>query len=169
MLLTLKWMNNLQYIKCHQWICQLFFMFSLTCCEFVSLKENTPTHSFQNHYSKQTKHPPQSLPYGEIRMSHWGKEMGGGSLWKPKSLNFPLLLDIIPNKKLSPYVHTLTTVTTYLEKKISLITFRQILPKLLFAAYIFSNTTMTNLKKLIEKKSLNTKQCSAELSPRNIP
>ena len=55
-----------------------------------------------------------------------------------------------------------------LEKKASLIAFRQTLTKVLSVAYIFSNTTMTNLKKLTGNKSLNTKQYPARLSPRTI-
>ena len=68
MLLTLKWMDDLKYIECHQRIFQVFFIFHLICCKFVALKENTLTHFFQNHNSKQTKHPHQSCSYGEIRM-----------------------------------------------------------------------------------------------------
>ena len=33
------------------------------CCKFVDFKEITLTHSFQNHYIKQVKHPPQDFPY----------------------------------------------------------------------------------------------------------
>ena len=91
-----------------------------------------------------------------------------GCSCKPKSLNFPLMLDITPTKKLGPPVPTLIT-DHILRKKVSLIAFRLSLPKILPAAYIFSNTIMTNLKKLIGNKSLNTKQCPAGLSPRIIP
>ena len=77
MLVTLKCMDNLQYIKCHQRICHFFFTFNFTCCKFVALIKNTLTHFFRNHYSRQTKHPPQSFPYGEIRMLHEGKELWG--------------------------------------------------------------------------------------------
>ena len=52
-----------------------------------------------------------------------------------------------------------------LEENVALIAFRQILPKILSAAYIFS-IIMTNLKKLTGNKSINTKQCPAGLSPR---
>ena len=62
-----------------------------------------------------------------------------------------------------------TSQTSYWKKKVSLIDFKQILPKILPAAYIFSYTIMTNLKKLIGTKSLNTKQSPAGLSPRIIP
>ena len=55
------------------------------------------------------------------------------------------------------------------EKKVSLIALRQILPKILPVAYIYKNTIMTNLKKLIRNKHLTTKQCPAGLSPRIIP
>ena len=43
MLLTLKGMDNLQEIECHQRICHLFLIFKLTCYKFVALKENTLT------------------------------------------------------------------------------------------------------------------------------
>ena len=43
---------------------------------------------------------------------------------------------------------------------------KQILPKLLSAAYTFSYTIMNNLENLTRIKSLNTKQCPAGLSPR---
>ena len=82
---------------------------------------------------------------------------------KTKSLNFSILLDITPTKKLGPLVPLLITNHIF-EKKASLIAFRQILQKILPAAYIFSNTVMTNLK-----KPFNTKQCPAGLSPRIIP
>ena len=54
---------------------------------------------------------------------------GGASPCKPKSLNFLLLLDITPTKKLSPPIPSL--ITNYiLEKRLSLIAFTQILPKI---------------------------------------
>ena len=57
----------------------------------------------------------------------------------------------------------------HIGKKCISIAFRKILPKILPAAYIFSITIMTNLKKLIENKSSSTKQCPARLSLRIIP
>ena len=91
-----------------------------------------------------------------------------GSPCNIKSLNFPVLLDITPNKKLSPPVPPLIT-DHILEKKGISNSFRQTLPNILPVAYIFSNTIMTNLKKLIGNKSLNTKQYPAGLSHRIIP
>ena len=55
-----------------------------------------------------------------------------------------------------------------LEKKVSLIAFRQILSKVLPEPCIFSYTIMTYLKKLVGTKSVNKKQCPAGLSPRII-
>ena len=78
---------------------------------------------------------------------------------KTKSLNFPILLDVTLIRPSLPWSHS-----TYWKKY--LIAFRQILPKILPAVYIFNNTIMTNLKKFIWNKSLNTKQCPAGLSPR---
>ena len=57
----------------------------------------------------------------------------------------------------------------HIGKKVALIAFKQILRNNLSAVYIFSNIIMTNLKKLIVNKSLNTKQCPAGLSSRIIP
>ena len=85
-----------------------------------------------------------------------------GSPCKTKSLNFPLLLDITPTKKLGALVPLLIT-DRILEKR-SLIAFRPI-PRILSAAYIFGNTIMTNLKELTGNKFLYTKQCPARLSP----
>ena len=73
-----------------------------------------------------------------------------------------------PTTKLSPPVSPLIT-DHILEREISLIAFRQILPNILLAICIFSSTIMSYLKKLIETVSLNTKQCPAGLPPRTIP
>ena len=86
---------------------------------------------------------------------------------KPKSLNFPLLLNITPTKKLSPLVPW--SQTTILEKKLSLIAFRKILSKIFPEACIFSNTIMTCLITFVGTKSLNTKQCPEGLSLKIIP
>ena len=82
-------------------------------------------------------------------------------------MNFSLLLDITSTKKLSALIPPLI-LDYILERKVSLIAFRQILPKILPAWYIFSNSIMANLKKLIGNKYLNRKQCPAGLSPRII-
>ena len=167
MLLTLKWMDNLQQTECNQRICHLFFIFNLICCKFVALKRNTLSHSFQIHYCKQTKSSPHSstLCGDQVSLRQY---IGVGMPGRPKILSFPLLLNITPTKKLSPHV-PLLIADSILEKKVSLMASRQILPKILLAAYIFRNTIMTNLKKLIGNKSPNTKQCPAGLSPRIIP
>ena len=131
------------------------------------MKENTLTHSFQNHYSKRIKHPPQGFLYGKIRMSHKGREFGGFP-YKQKSLNFPFCWISPPLKIWLPLFpdHRL-----HIDKKVSLIAFRKILLKFLPEACIFSNTIMTYLKKVVEIKSFNTRiiQCPAGLSPRIIP
>ena len=98
------------------------------------------------------------------------RRISGGDAWspcKPKSLNFPILLDITLTKKLSPPVPW--SKTSYWKQKVSLIVFRQILSKILLEAFIFSNTIMIYLKKLVGTKSLNTKHCPTGLSPRIIP
>ena len=96
---------------------------------------------------------------------NWG---GTVSPCRPKSLNFPLLLDITPTKKSS---HTIPLLITdhLLGKGVSLIALREILLKLLFGACIFSYTIMTYLKKLDGTKTLNAKQCPLGSSPRIIP
>ena len=71
--------------------------------------------------------------------------MGGGSSWKPKSLNFPLLLNTLPTKKLNP-----VTIDHILETKISLIAFKQILPKSSLVKCIFSHTIITYSKSSLE-------------------
>ena len=163
MLLSLKWIDNLQYIERHQRICHLFFIFKLTCCKFIDLKENTLNHSFQNHYSKKIKHPHQGFSYEKIRMSNQWREFGG-SPCKPKNLIFAVYH---PHQKIESPCPLITD--HILEKKVTLIAFRQILSKLLPEACILSNTMMTYLKKLVGTKSHNTKQCSARLSPRILP
>ena len=61
-------------------------------------------------------------------------------------------------------------ITDYiLEKRVSLIAFRNILSKFFFEACIFSNTIVTYLIKLVGTKSLNTKECPAGLSLGIIP
>ena len=77
---------------------------------------------------------------------------------------FPFLLDITQPKKFNLSVPPLITIG----KKISLITFRQILPKSFACGIYFQYTIMTNLKKVIGTKSLHTKQCPAGLSLRTI-
>ena len=73
-----------------------------------------------------------------------------------------------PTQKSSSFVPVLN-IDHILKKKVSLIAFRQILPKTMSVACIFSYTNMTYLKKLDETKSLNTKQCVAGLSSRITP
>ena len=101
---------------------------------------------------------------GRLECHTKGGNLGRESPCKTESLKFPLLLDITSTKKLVPPVPCL--ITDYISaKKVYIIAFRQNLPKMLPAVYIFSNATLTNLEKLIVNKSLNTKQCPAGLSP----
>ena len=81
--------------------------------------------------------------------------------WAEVSLQFHKFelsssVDITPHKNfdsLCPF----TDEDHILEKKVSLIVFRQVLPKILSVAYIFSNPVMTNLKNLIGNKFVDTK------------
>ena len=142
------------------------------------MKENTLTYSFENHYSI---HRPRTFLRVFLtersgcytKGENFGKDGGGGgeggdSPCKTPSLNFAPLLDITHTKKLSPPVPPLIT-DQILEKKMSLIAFRQILPTILPAAYTFSSTIMTNLEMFIGNKSLNVKHCPVELSHRITP
>ena len=99
--------------------------------------------------------------------SELGEWIGGGVSLQAQTFEL-WTVGYYPTKKLSPSVLPLIT-KRILEKKVSLIACRQILAKILPAAYIFSNTIMTNLKKLIGNERLNTKQCPAGLSPKIIP
>ena len=87
---------------------------------------------------------------------------------KPKSLNFPLLLDITPIKKLCSPVPLLIK-DHILERKVSLITFRQILQKILPAACIFSYTVIIYLENLVRIKPFNTKQFQQDYLPELYP
>ena len=106
----------------------------------------------------------QNFPYGEIKKSYQGKEIrGGGPHARLKVWTLPacwISLPVpLPSADHRPHIG----------KKVFLIAFRQILPKILPAADSFSDTVITNLKNFIENKSLNTKQYPAGLSPRIIP
>ena len=81
-----------------------------------------------------------------------------------QKIGFSLSVGYHPTKKFNLSVPPLITIG----KKISLITFRQILPKSFACDIYFQYTIMTNLKKVIGTKSLHTKQCPAGLSLRTI-
>ena len=80
-------------------------------------------------------------------------------------------MNVTPHQKFesSPFPSCLTSSLPWLQitfwKKVSLITFRQILPKSLSVVHIFNFIITNYLKKFPGIKSLSTKQCSAELSP----
>ena len=159
-------MANLQQTEHHQRIYHLYSSFNLKRCNFVDLKENALTHSFQNRYSKDTKPPPQEAPYGEIRMSHLERNLGRGAFpASPKvwTFHFSSIPLPSPTKKLK---RSLPDQRPYIWRKILLIALRQILPKILPVARILS---FKNMKKLAGTKCHNTKHCSAGLSPRIIP
>ena len=103
----------------------------------------------------------QNFPYGDIILSKGNGR--GGPPTRLKVWTFPFCWIsppvLFPSPNLRPHIR----------RKVSLIVFRQILPKTLSAVHIFSNTIMSNLKKLIWNKPLNKKQFPAGLSPRIIP
>ena len=161
MFLPFKWMDNLQKIEHRQTKCHLLFIFRLTCSKFFALKRNALTHSFQNHFSNHTITPIRVFIMGSQDVPL--REESGGTPCKPRRLNFLLLLEIAPNKTL-----TLTVspgLRPHIGKKmVSLIAFRQNLPRTLPAACIFSYTIMTYLKSFDGTKSLNAKQYPAVLT-----
>ena len=63
----------------------------------------------------------------------------------------------------------LPLIVAHIEKKVSLIAFRQVSRKTLPVVQLFSFIITTCLKKLTGIKPLSTKQCPAKLSPRIIP
>ena len=142
-----------------------FFIFKLTCSKVIYLKENTLTHSFENHYSKRIKHPLQGFFKG--RSDAPLKEGIWWSPWKPKSLYFFLLLDISQTKKTEFPCPLITN--HILEKKVSLIAFRRILSKILPEACIFSNTIMTFLKISLELHLLLENSVQQDCLPQLYP
>ena len=85
-----------------------------------------------------------------------------GERWTKKPIN-PLKLVYHP---VSCLLHHYTHIYC---KKVSLIAYRQILPKILHVVLIFSFTIMAYFEKFVGIKSYSTKQCPAELSPWIIP
>ena len=82
-----------------------------------------------------------------------------------QNLEFSPSVGYQPHSKIESPIPLLTT-DHILSRKVSLITFRKIFPKILSVACIFSYTMKIYWKKLVQTKSFNTKQCPAGLSPR---
>ena len=132
------------------------------------MKENSFSLSFQNHYGNQTKHNPQSVPYGR---SGFAPKGGTGEYCPhlcPKFWNSLFCWMSLLTKKVSLSPYLLSLQTTYM-KQVSLIAFRQILQYIFHVVHIFSFIITTCLKKLIGIKSLSAKHCPAEWSPWIIP
>ena len=108
----------------YQRICHLFFIFKLAVTSFIWKKILS---LIQNHYSKQIKHLLRVFLLGRLGCST-KKKIWVESPCTPKILNFPLLLNITPTKKLSPPVSW--SQITYWKKKV-LTAFIQILSKIL--------------------------------------
>ena len=134
------------------------------------------SHSFQNHYSNQTKHSPTGVLHGGGGQDLQLREVLRRSLhthvqnYEPQSS-----VGYDPHQKVesslfpSCLTPSLSLIADRILQKISLIALRQMLPKLLPVAAIFSFIITSYLQKFIEIKYLNTKQCPAELSPWIIP
>ena len=84
-------MDNGPQFEHHQRFCHLFSIFKLTCCKCVALKKTLPLILF--------KIITVSRPSSYLRL--FQGETGGGTILMPKILNFLLLLDVNPSKKLS--------------------------------------------------------------------
>ena len=97
--------------------------------------------------------------------------VGGGLSLQAKNLNFPLLLDIPPPPlPLSKHWSTYSSPNRRppLRKKIYLIAFRQILPKMFVCHMHFQLQNHSLFEKLLGTKSFNIRQCPAGLSTRII-
>ena len=111
----------------YQRICHLFFIFKLAVNSFIWKKILSLTLLEIITVSRSSTLLRVFLmgrPVCPTKKKNWG----GESPCKPKSLNFPLLLNITPTKKLSPPVPW--SQITYWKKNV-LIAFRQILSKIL--------------------------------------
>ena len=145
-------------------------MFNLTCCKFVRFKENTLTHYFQNHQSKQIKHPPQCHLYEEcpLRDGIQGWNQGGEVQLLAKMFEFRHSVGYNPDRKIeSPYPSSDQIPHIGKKEKVSLIAQRQILPKFLVTTCIF-NQNHYLFEKFLGTKSRNTKQFPVGLSPKII-
>ena len=129
--------------------CLLFFIFKLTCCKFVPLKENTLPHYFQNNNSKKTKHLPQWFHYRQIRIFQQGGLQAKKFELRPSIRYTP------PPKIVSP--HPFPDHRPHLRW-----------PQMP-STCICSCTVKTCLKCSLKLNPLNTKQCPAGLSPRIKP
>ena len=141
-------------------------MFNLTCCKFVGFKENTLTHYFQNHYSKQIKHPPQGYSYKEIRMSIKEWNQGGELQLLAKMFEFRHSVEYNPDQKIeSPYPSS--DQIPHIGKKGISKSSQTNQPKFLLTTCIF-NQNHYLFEKFLGTKSHNIKQCPVGLSPKII-
>ena len=139
MLLTLRWMDNLQQIECHQITYHLFLTFTLHA-EICCFERKYPHPLFSELLSKQTKSSPEFSRLGcHTKGGNWGRASPG----KTKNLNFPLLLNINLSSP-SSLDHR-----PHIRKKCISNSFQANFNKTFPVVYIFSNTIMNNLKKLI--------------------
>ena len=103
-----------------------------------------------------------------IKGGNWVGELGGFYLLVHRFDASPSV-GFQPSRKLWVPLSVHWLQTTYWKKKVFLIIFRQILPKIWSVVHIFSNTVTTYLKNFIGNESLNTKQCPAGLHLRITP
>ena len=143
-------------------------MFNLTCCKFVRFKENTLTHYFQNHQSKQIKHPPQCHLYEEcpLRDGIQGWNQGGEVQLLAKMFEFRHSVGYNPDRKIeSPYPSS--DQIPHIGKKGISKSSQTNQPKFLLTTCIF-NQNHYLFEKFLGTKSRNTKQFPVGLSPKII-
>ena len=123
-----------------------FFIFILTCCKYGPSKENTLTDFFQNHHSKQTKHP--------AREKNEGGEGRGGHM-QAKKFELPPCVGYTNHQKLESSRPS-PDHRSHIEN--------------IFAGDMHFQLHNHNLfEKVLGTKSLNVKRCPIGLSPRIIP
>ena len=153
MLLTLKWMDNVQWIECHHAVNILIWKKIIS---FILFKMITVSRS--------------STLLRFLLMGRSGCPIKGGKLGglptSQKVWTFRFCWISLPSKN---WVPLSCDQTPYIGKKVCLTAFRQTLSNILPDASIFSSTIMTYSKRVIGTKCLDTKQCPAGLSPRIIP
>ena len=154
-------MDNLQKIEHRQTKFHLLFIFRLTCSKFFALKRNALTPSFQNHFSNHTITPIRVLIMGRSGCATKGGSWG--DFLQAQKIELSPSVGNCPQSKIDTH-RVSWPQTTYREKMVSLIVFRQNLPRTLPAACIFSYTIMTYLKNFDGTKSLNAKQYPAVLT-----
>ena len=115
-------------------------------------KKNIHTYSLKNHNTKQKNHSPQVFPLHKNQDLPLRQRIGGSLFASSKVWTFLFCWISLLPKNWVPC--SSPDYRPHIRKKLSLIAFRQIFPKILSVAYIFRDTIMTYLKSLLELNSL---------------